>query len=106
MRARYTAYATGNVAFVMDTTHPDGPQANPDRAAWKRELTDYCRATVFDALVVHDDQVDDEAGRATVTFTATLIQGGRNVGFTERSLFVRDGARWKYHSGEMLPEVT
>lgn len=100
MRARYAAYAIGDVGFVIRTTHPDGPIAQDDRVAWKRELTEYCRATRFEGLTVLEHTIDEAAGRATVTFTARLSQAGRDVSFTERSLFVREGARWAYHSGE------
>ena len=104
MRARYSAYAIGDVGFVIDTTHPEGPLAREDRRAWKTELLAYCRATEFVGLQVHAHEVDEVQGRATVRFTASLRQQGQDVGFSECSLFVRDGARWKYFSGEMLDE--
>ncbi len=102
MRARYTAYAIGNADFLIDTTHPDGPHAQLDRGAWKAELLEYCGRTLFEGLTVHEHHVDEDAGRATVTFSARLVSGGQDVGFTERSTFVRDGNRWRYHCGEML----
>ncbi|MEM6290579.1 MAG: YchJ family metal-binding protein [Myxococcota bacterium] len=102
MRARYTAFATGNVDFLIDTTHPEGPQAQPDRAHWRAELIEYCRATQFDGLTVLEHDVDDDAGRATVTFRAELSRDGQPLGFTERSLFLRVENRWLYHSGDML----
>ncbi len=101
MRARYTAYATGNVDFLIRTTHPAGPQWREDTAAWKIELLEYCRATTFATLEVLGHELDEEAGRAHVTFRAELFEGTAPVGFTERSLFVREGGRWLYHSGEM-----
>ena len=102
MRARYTAYAIGNVRFLMDTTHPEGPHARDDRGQWRTDLAQHCRATSFEGLTIHSHTVDDDTERATVTFTARLTQAGGDVGFTERSLFLRDGARWKYHSGEVV----
>lgn len=101
MRARYCAYATGNVAFLIDTTHPDGPHARSDRGSWRAELVAYCRATEFQGLTVHCHEIDEESGRAKVMFTARMLQAGVDVGFTEHSLFLRDGRRWKYHSGEV-----
>ena len=102
MRARYTAYAIGNVRFLMDTTHPEGPHARNDRRQWRADLTEHCRATTFEGLTIHSHNVGDDTARAKVTVTAHLSQAGGDVGFTERSLFLRDGARWKYHSGEMV----
>ena len=49
---------------------------------------------------MHEAAVDEDAGTAVVEFTAVLRQEGRDVGFTERSSFRRDGARWKYFDGE------
>ncbi len=101
MRARYTAFASGNVDFLIRTTHPEGPQFQADTAAWKAELVAYCRATAFVGLAVLEHEVDEDTGRAHVTFRADLEQDGRSVGFTERSLFVRQDGRWLYHSGEV-----
>ena len=101
MRARYTAYAIANVDFLIRTTHPDGPHARPDRVAWAAELAAYCKATTFAGLRVLEHDVDEEAGRAHVTFHADLHQEGTPVGFTERSLFLLEDGHWLYHSGEM-----
>lgn len=101
MRARYSAYAIGDTKFLIDTTHPESPHAQADRRAWKQELAAYCRATEFVGLTVHEHAVDEAAGRASVRFTAALRQDGRDVGFTEHSTFVREGARWYYASGEL-----
>ena len=101
MRARYTAYAIGDVDFLVRTTHPEGPQFEPDTETWKRELVAYCKATTFAGLTVLEHDVDEDAGRAHVTFRADLRQGGSPVGFTERSLFLLVDGRWLYHSGEM-----
>lgn len=102
MRARYTAYAIGNVGFLIRTTHPAGPQWQEDGPAWTSELKAYCASTNFVGLTVVEHSIDPgDDNRAHVTFRAELEQDGRPVGFTERSLFLRDGARWRYHSGEM-----
>lgn len=101
VRARYTAYATGKVRFLIDTTHPDGPQARADRAQWRAELAEYCRATRFESLTIGEHEIDEAAGRAWVSFTVRIWQGDNFVGFAERSMFIRDGTRWRYHSGEL-----
>jgi len=100
MRSRYTAYAIGNVEYLIRTTHPEGPHWNADTAAWGAELAEYCKHTDFAGLTVLEHSVDEDAGRGHVTFRADLRQDGRAVGFTERSLFLRHGNRWLYHSGE------
>lgn len=103
MPARYAAFAIGNVDFLIRTTHPDGPQWQEDRALWASELKAYCASTTFAGLTVLEHDVDpNDDTRAHVTFRAELRQGNTPVGFTERSLFLRNGALWRYHSGEML----
>ena len=62
MRARYTAFVLGKVRFLMDTTHPTAPHFRQDRDAWRVELRDYCARVSFGDLVIHEHEVDDEAG--------------------------------------------
>ena len=105
MPARYTAYAIGDVDFLIQTTHPRGPQWESDRDAWRAELIDYCRAVDFRGLEILEVEMDEAAeadGRAHVTFRATLERGGHTVAFTERSLFLREDGVWLYYSGEEL----
>lgn len=102
MRARFSAFAVGNVEFLIATTHPDGPQAQPDIESWRAELEAYCAAVGFRGLEVHNHEVNEIAGRSTVTFTATLVRDGEDVGFTEQSLFLLVGERWLYHSGTFV----
>ena len=101
MPARYTAYASGDIDFLIDTTHPDGPLFRGDRAAWRAELAEYCKATRFVDLTVHSHEPEDEAGDAFVTFTARLEHDGIVTELHERSRFRRDGSRWKYVDGEV-----
>ncbi len=99
MRARFSAFAIGNAEYLIATTHPEGPQAQPDVEQWRADLEAYCHAVEFRELQVHGHDVDEIAGRATVTFTAALMRDGEDIGFTERSLFLLEGERWLYHSG-------
>lgn len=101
VRARYTAFVTGKVRFIIDTTHPEAPHAREDRAAWRAEVQDYCRRTSFEGLELHEEEVDEDAGEAHVRFTVELSIDGNPAGFTERSLFRQEGRRWLYVSGEL-----
>ena len=98
MRSRYAAYALGLVDYVIDTTDPEGPQAQPDRRAWTADVAAFSRGTRFVGLDVLGAGQDADAG--WVRFRATLEQGGRDASFTERSAFVRRGGRWLYVSGQ------
>ena len=100
MPARYTAYATGNVDYLIKTTDPEGPHWREDTSAWREELIHYCRLTEFAGLEILSDELDEASGRAHVTFKVDLRQEGQPVGFTERSLFLSKDGRWLYHSAE------
>ncbi len=98
MRSRYSAYALGNVRYIIATTHPASPLQQTDQAAWRQELRQFCQQTTFLSLrIVADDEHVARAGEwATVTFRAGLIQGGQDASYTEQSLFERVAGRWLY----------
>lgn len=101
MPARYCAYAMGKVRFVIETTHPDGPLHRDDTAAWRAELTEYCKRTRFVGLEVHEVEPENDRGEVFVTFTARLEHNGAASELRERSRFRRDGTRWKYVDGDV-----
>ena len=97
MRSRFAAYALGAVAYLQDTTDPEGPHFRPDRAAWGVELEHYCAKTRFEGLEVKAHGTDGDTG--WVEFRAALLQGDADVSFTERSRFTRRDGRWVYSDG-------
>lgn len=99
MRSRYSAYARNIVDYVMRTTHPANPSRAKNPAKWKQELIQFVRGTQFVGLKIID--FADGETSATVTFTAYLIQGGRDATFTEKSTFVKVKEHWLYRSGEI-----
>lgn len=97
MRSRFSAFAMGDVAYLMHTTAPDGP-AWSDDPNWSSQLAAYIAQTRFcDLRILEAPAPTDVAG--FVTFAATLEQSGQTVVQTERSRFVRVDGRWTYHSG-------
>lgn len=101
MRSRYCAYALGRVEYLLTTTHPGGPHWEADTEAWRAEIRRFCEATTFQGLEVEAVEAGEETSR--VLFRATLAGGGRTVILRENSLFLRQGGRWLYHSGERQP---
>ncbi len=97
MRSRYTAYATGACAYIVDTTLRGGSQWHQDRVAWLAELRAYTSTLRFEALVVHSASAEGDTGR--VSFTASLRQGDRAAEQHGDSRFQRVGGRW-YYAGE------
>ncbi len=94
MRSRYTAYAVGDVAHLMNTTHPDSPHWRVDRRLWATELREFSTTTDFVALDVQYSSVTGD--EAVVQFHATLRQHDADASFTERSRFLRVDGRWLY----------
>lgn len=102
MRSRFAAYALGRTDYILATTDPTGPRSRDDTARWEADVARFSATTRFRGLQILSASPAD-ADRATVTFRATLEQGGADASFAERSTFVRgpDG-RWRYASGERL----
>ena len=89
MRARYSAYALRNAAFVLDTWHPDTRPA-------RLHLED---GTKYTGLTVHSAENEE------VVFTATLRQSGETLRVHERSAFTRLAGRWVYVDEIIPPTV-
>lgn len=101
MRSRYSAYALGNVRYIMETTHPDSPYYQKNKSAWIKSLKTYTTQTAFIGLQVHEATSGEDEKTGFVSFTAILLQNGRNASFTEKSRFLRVNNRWLYVDGEI-----
>ncbi|MDX8430416.1 MAG: YchJ family metal-binding protein [Candidatus Algichlamydia australiensis] len=99
MKSRYSAYARNLPEYIISTTHPENPHRNPNQDNWKRSIVAFSEGTEFERLEVLDFQ--ERGNKATVTFTAYLLQDGKNASFTEKSFFEKIGERWLYQSGEV-----
>jgi len=97
MRARYAAYAVGEVDYILTTTHPDSPHFRPNTAAWRADVRHFSLRTTFQSLTVHHAQEDGDT--AQVRFFATLKQGDQDASFGEESQFSRVDGRWLYVHG-------
>jgi SEC-C motif-containing protein len=86
MRSRYSAYVLKNSDYLRATWHPStrpaGLDISDDETPWQR------------LLIV-------STGEEFVEFAA-FYQGGQ---LHERSRFAREGGRWFYLDGELLPPL-
>ncbi len=98
MRSRYSAYVARNVAYILRTTHPDGPHWESNAARWAESVEHFCTHTEFGGLTIRETG-DMATGDAWVTFEARLQQNGVDTSFVERSLFRKADGHWLYHSG-------
>lgn len=87
MRSRYSAYAVGDTAYLLETWHPstrpDSLDLDPGMV-WRRlDIVDTVAGGPF-----------DDTG--TVEFAAHYRVDGERGVQRERSTFVREGGRWFY----------
>jgi SEC-C motif-containing protein len=90
MRSRYTAYALGQVDYLVST---HDPSKGPDREAIAR----WAREAEFTSLVIVSTRAggpSDDSG--VVEFIAQFRENGRDRQHHERSRFVRIDGRWYY----------
>ncbi len=93
MKSRYSAYAVGNSAYIMKTTHPNNPDYTADTKNWKESIDTFCQGTEFLGLEIIEF-IDGEE-EAFVTFKAKLSSGD----MVEKSQFLKVKNRWLYESG-------
>ena len=87
MRSRFSAFATGAEAYLLDTWHPS---TRPQQLQLDRAL----RWTRLEILATTGGGFLDPAG--TVAFRAHFTDRGRPGRHEEDSRFVREGGRWFY----------
>ena len=92
MRSRYSAFVLQRADYLLATWHPSHRPAS----------LDFDAAAQWLGLEVRGHWVKD-ADHAEVEFVARHRLGGRAVRLHERSRFVREGGRWYYVDGDMLP---
>jgi SEC-C motif-containing protein len=93
MRSRYVAYAVGNAAYIVKTTHPNNPDCTTNVKEWKQSIEQFSEATEFLALEILDFvEGEDEA---FVTFRAKLS----SADMVEKSRFLKEDGKWLYESG-------
>lgn len=99
MRSRYCAYALGLVDYILDTTHPDHPDAKRPVEIRRKEIEEFCRTTLFRGLKILEVQEGKTLGY--VKFTAFLFMDGQEFSFTEKSTFEKVQGKWLYLKAEL-----
>ena len=95
MKSRYVAYAVGDSAYIVNTTHENNAQYMSDKKEWKKQIDLFVAQTAFEGLEILEF-IDGEE-EAFVTFRAMLSSGL----MTEKSRFLKIDNRWLYESGEI-----
>jgi SEC-C motif-containing protein len=100
MRSRYSAYALGLADYIIETTHPDHPEMSLKIWEWREQILQFSRETEFLDLEILNSEEGKE--KAYVTFTAFLMQEGKDSSYTEKSLFEQKDGVWLYKEAEFL----
>ena len=95
MRSRYSAYALSLADYIMQTTYHI-----PSSKEWREDILKFSQNTNFKDLTILEF-IDGEK-EATVTFRAKLFQNGKDVSFTEKSLFIKENDHWLYEKAESI----
>ena len=101
MRSRYSAYALGEVAWLLRSLHHTHPDHQRPPALVLHDLAKACRDFKYRGLWILDHASSPPA--AQVLFLVRLYEKGKDRSFVERSEFLHDGRGWRYHDGKLLP---
>ena len=101
MRSRFSAFALGLGAYLVETLSSDHEDRSTPYELLSRELGRVKDRQRFLGLTIHEATSEGDAGE--VLFTARIFERGQDRSFTERSRFVREDGRWRYASGTFEP---
>lgn len=100
MRARYSAFATGAIEFIVATTHSSTrPEVNV------ADITDWSQSSTWHGVQILDTHnIDDN--QTFVSFEARFTQKGKEQIHREKSTFEREGGMWRFVTGDELKNPT
>ncbi len=101
MRARYSAYVTGAVDFIMDSHDPETRENVSEEAT--REWSQSAKWIGLDIRNVEKGGPKDHEG--AVEFVASFEVEGKRVDHHELALFRRGAEGWRFVDGRVIPET-
>jgi SEC-C motif-containing protein len=100
MRARYSAFATGAIDFIVASTH-----SHARRELEIKEIREWSEESTWRGLQIIDTKLIDD-DHASVSFEAQFTQGGADQNHREKALFEREGGQWRFLTGTELKNPT
>lgn len=100
MRSRFSAYALGQVDYIIKTSHKKNPCFKKGIIDLKKDLENFCKTTSFIDLEILNQT--EEKNQAFVTFIAYLKSNNTNCTFTEISHFQKVHGKWFYKDGQIF----
>src|SRR6476619_1748756 len=96
MRARYSAFVTGAIDFIVDSTHSrTRKEVDIDFVREWSQTSEWRGLEIFETKQVNDD-------KAFVSFEAQYTQNGKELSHREKSLFEREEGEWRFVTGDEL----
>ena len=101
MRSRYSAYALGEVDYLIATTHPDFRQRlSLDSLLEHHQNTRWLKLTIHEHSSGQPGDTQD-----TVRFSALFVEQGQYGRLIEHSNFKQENGRWYYCDGQVKIEA-
>jgi SEC-C motif domain protein len=100
LRARYVAFVTGAIDFIVATTHS---RTRPEIDI--PSIREWSHTSIWRGLqILETKDVDDN--KAYLSFEARFTQGGKDRIHREKSLFERENGHWRFKTGDELKNPT
>jgi SEC-C motif-containing protein len=100
MRARYAAFATGAIDFIVASTHS---RTRPEIDL--QDIRDWSLTSTWRGLQIIDTKTVDE-NQAHVSFDAQFTKAGKDLSHREKALFEREQGKWRFVTGDELKNPT
>lgn len=100
MRARYSAFVTGAIDFIVSSTH--------SRTRKEIDLTfirEWSQNSTWHGLEILETK-DINENKAFVSFEARFTQNEQEQHHREKSLFEREDGEWRFVTGDQLKNPT
>src|ERR1700730_13022309 len=100
LRARYSAFATGAIEFIVAMTH-----SSTRNEVNIPEIRDWSESSTWHGLqIIETRDIDDD--KTFVSFEARFRQRGKEQHHREMSQFEREDAKWRFVTGDQLKNPT
>ena len=100
MRARYSAFVTGAIDFIVSSTH-SRTRNDVDRSF----ILEWSENSTWRGLQILETKEVNE-NKAYVSFEAQYTKHGKDENHREKSLFEREQGQWRFVTGDELKNPT
>ena len=100
MRARYSAFAAGEIDFIVASTH-----SSTRRDVDIPYTTEWSRNSTWQGLQILETK-DVNENKTLVSFEAKFTQEGNEQTHREKSVFEREDGHWRFVTGDELKNPT